>query len=288
MGIAAPRGKDRREEKDLNEAPIGIFDSGIGGLTVMKAVMRKLPSESICYFGDNARGPYGPREIKQIRVFALEIAAFLEDLGVKLIVIACNSATSAGLLEVQRRCQVPVLGVVEPGARGAVQATLNRCIGVIGTQATVASRAYLRAIHALDAGAKVHSRACPSLVGFVERGEVEGPRVGDEVRRYLAPLLKRDVDTLVLGCTHYPLISGVIGEVAGDGVSLISSDEEVAREVEENLVRRGFLRGTSAPPSYRFMCSGDVEQAIGLGRMFLGPEVEKVEKVELPLRGKGS
>jgi glutamate racemase len=258
-----------------------MFDSGIGGLTVMKAVMRRLPNESICYFGDNARGPYGPRDIKEIRRFALEIAAFLENLGVKLIVIACNSATSAGLLEVQRSCGVPVLGVVEPGARGAVQATHNRRIGVIGTVATIHSRAYLKAIHALDAGAKVHSRACPSLVGFVERGEVEGPRIEEEVSLYLSPLGKREVDTLVLGCTHYPLITEVIGKVAGEDVSLISSDWEVAREVEENLVRRGYLRDSTRPPSYRFMCSGDIGQAIALGRMFLGPEVEKVEKVEL-------
>jgi glutamate racemase len=268
----------------LNDAPIGMFDSGIGGLTVMKAVMHRLPHESIIYFGDNARGPYGPRASGEIRRFALEIAAFLEGLGVKLIVIACNSATSAGLLEVQRRCKVPVLGVVEPGARGAVQATVNRRIGVIGTAATIHSRAYLRAIHALDAGAKVHSRACPTLVGFVEKGEVEGSRIEEEVSQYLAPLTRREVDTIVLGCTHYPLISEVIGKVAGEGVSLISSDWEVAREVEENLVRRGYLRSTKAQPVYRFMCSGDIEQAIALGRLFLGPEVEKVEKVELPLR----
>lgn len=266
----------------MDGAPIGMFDSGIGGLTVMKAVMRRLPGEPIIYFGDNARGPYGPRDIAEIRAFALEIASFLEGLGVKLIVIACNSATSAGLLEVQRRCSVPVLGVVEPGARGAVQATHNRRIGVIGTVATVRSRAYVKAIHALDAGAHVHSRACPTLVDFVERGEVEGPRIKREVSRYLAPLLRRGVDTLVLGCTHYPLIKGVIGEVAGDGVSLISSDEEVAREVEENLARRGYLRSDPEPPEYRFICSGSVEQAVSLGRIFLGPEVEKVEKVELP------
>lgn len=269
----------------MNDAPIGMFDSGVGGLTVMKAVMRRLPHESICYFGDNERGPYGPRDLREIREFSLQIASFLEQLGVKLIVIACNSATSAGLLEVQRRCRVPVLGVVEPGARGAVQATHNRSIGVIGTPATVASRAYLKAIHALDAGASVHSRACPSLVDFVERGEIGGPRIEEEVRLYLAPLLRRGVDTLVLGCTHYPLLSKVIGEVAGEEVSLISSDEEVAREVEENLVRRGYLRGSAAPPSYRFMCSGDMDQAISLGRIFLGPEVEKVEKVSLPQWG---
>lgn len=270
----------------MNDAPIGMFDSGIGGLTVMKAVMRRLPGESIYYFGDNARGPYGPREIKEIRSFALEIAAFLEALGVKLIVVACNSATSAALLEVQRNCQVPVLGVVEPGARGAVQATRNRRIGVIGTRATIHSRAYLKAIHALDAGASVHSRACPTLVSFVERGEIEGRRIEEEVHRYLTPLTRREIDVLVLGCTHYPLIRKVIGKVAGEDVGLISSDWEVAREVEENLVRRGYARNSSSLPTYRFMCSGDIDQAIRLGRMFLGPEVESVEKVELPLGGK--
>lgn len=269
----------------MNDAPIGMFDSGIGGLTVMKAVMRRLPSESIYYFGDNSRGPYGPRDIPEIREFALEIASFLEAMGVKLIVIACNSATSAGLLEVQRRCDVPVMGVVEPGARGAVQATHNRRIGVIGTVATIHSRAYLKAIHALDAGARVLSRACPSLVEFVERGEVEGPNIEAEVKRYLRPFIRREVDTIVLGCTHYPLIHGVISNALGDGVSVISSDEEVAREVEENITRRGYLRSPQKPPTYRFMCSGSVEQAINLGRIFLGPEVEWVEKVDLPLGG---
>jgi len=264
-----------------------MFDSGIGGLTVMKAVMNRLPGESIHYFGDNARGPYGPREIKEIRSYALEIASFLEALGVKLIVIACNSATSAALLEVQRNCRVPVLGVVEPGARGAVQATHNRRIGVIGTRATIHSRAYLKAIRALDAGAKVHSRACPTLVDFVELGEIEGPGIEEEVRRYLTPLARRDIDTLVLGCTHYPLIRKVIGKVAGAGVNLISSDWEVAREVEENLARMGYLRDSTEPPSYRFMCSGDIDQAIRLGRVFLGPEVESVERIELPLGSAG-
>lgn len=272
----------------MDGAPIGMFDSGIGGLTVMKAVMSRLPGEPIIYFGDNARGPYGPRGLAEIRDFAIQIATYLEAQGVKLIVIACNSATSAGLLEVQRRCRVPVLGVVEPGARGAVRATRNRRIGVIGTMATIQSRAYLKAIHALDAGARVHSRACPTLVDFVERGEVEGARIEREVRRYLSPLLRRGVDTLVLGCTHYPLIKGVIGKVAGDGVSLISSDEEVAREVEENLARRGYLRSDPEPPDYRFLCTGSVEQAVGLGRLFLGPEVERVERVELPDGGEGA
>ncbi len=178
---------------------------------------------------------------------------------------------------------MPVLGVVEPGARGAVQATHNRRIGVIGTLATIqpagpTSRLYTPSTPALT----VHSRACPSLVDFVERGEVEGPGVREEVRRYLAPLIKRGVDTLILGCTHYPLISGVIGEEAGDGVSLISSDEEVAREVEENLVRRGYLRGSVVPPSFRFMCSGDIKQAIGLGRSVSGPRWKRSKGCSCP------
>ncbi len=247
----------------------------------MRKIIDLLPGESVIYLGDNARGPFGPRELDEVRYFALQIASYLEGLGVKLIVIACNSASAAGLLEVQKRCRVPVIGVIEPGARGAVQATCNRRIGVIGTAVTVRSRVYPRAIHALDAGAHVFSRACPTLVERVERGEVEGPQVEREVRSYLRPLLSRGIDTLILGCTHYPLLQPLIAKVAGEGVALINSAEEVAREVEGKLKRRGYLRPPDRKPCHRFLFTGDTEQALRLGRLFLGPEVGEVEHVEL-------
>ncbi len=265
----------------MNDHPIGIFDSGVGGYTVVRKVIDRLPGEHVIYLGDNLRGPFGPRPLPEVRGFALQIASFLEGEGVKLIVAACNSATAAGLTELQKRCGVPVIGVIEPGAHGAVQATVNRRVGVIGTRVTISSRAYQRAIRALDAGVHVHSRACPSLVEFVERGEVEGPGVESEVRAYLAPLLKLNVDTLILGCTHYPLLEPLIGRVMGEGVSLIDSAEEVAREVERKLSRRGHLRKGRAGPEYRFLFTGDTARSLQLGRVFLGPEVERVERVDL-------
>jgi len=247
----------------------------------MRKVIDRLPGESVIYLGDNARGPFGPRSREEVRHFALQIASYLERLGVKLIVIACNSASAAALLDVQRACRVPVIGVIEPGARGAVMATDNRRIGVIGTEITVRSRAYRRAILALDAGAHVFSRACPTLVDRVEQGEVEGPRVEAEVRDYLKPLLRRGIDTLILGCTHYPLLQPLIARVAGEGVTIINSAEEVAREVEEKLRRRDHLRASSSTSHYRFLFTGDAEQARRLGRIFLGPELREVERVVL-------
>ncbi len=265
----------------MNDHPIGIFDSGVGGYTVVRRIIDHLPGEAIIYLGDNRRGPYGPRDITEVKGFALQIASFLEKEGVKLIVVACNSATAAGLLDVQRTCRVPVIGVIEPGARGAVQATLTRRIGVIGTSVTIQSGVYPRAIHALDAGARVYTQACPTLVDFVERGEVEGEAVEDEVRGYLKPLLEHDVDNIILGCTHYPLLEKLIGRVAGDGINLINSAEEVAREVEQKLQRHGHLQEKVIQPAHRFLFTGDVEQAVRLGKVFLGPEVEGVEKVDL-------
>jgi glutamate racemase len=265
----------------MNDHPIGIFDSGVGGYTVVRRIIDHLPGESIVYLGDNLRGPYGPRELPEVKRFALQIASFLEAEGVKLIVIACNSATAAGLLEVQRTCRVPVIGVIEPGARGAVQATSSRRIGVIGTAVTIHSRVYPRAIHALDAGAHVHTQACPTLVDFVERGETEGKAVEAEVRGYLRPLLKQEIDTLILGCTHYPLLQPLIGRVTGNGIKLINSAEEVAREVEQKLERHGYLQQKEVDPDHRFLFTGDVDQALRLGKVFLGPEVQSVEKVDL-------
>jgi len=265
----------------LDGKPIGVFDSGVGGLTVAGEIMKQLPDESLLYFGDTARFPYGSRGADELKRFAFEIVSFLQCEGVKMVVIACNSASSAALTLAQAHFDIPILGVIEPGARAAVQATRNRRIGVVGTQATISSGAYDRAIHTLDAGAKVFSQACPDLADFVERGVVTGEKARRIVGRYLESLISAGVDTLILGCTHYPLLSEVIGEIMGKDVRLVSSAEEAAREVREILTCRGHLRKEKSSPTYRFLSTGDESKFLRLGRRFLGREIKRVEKVSL-------
>ncbi len=265
----------------LRDSPIGIFDSGVGGLTVVRSVIDRMPHESVIYYGDTARGPYGPKDLTLVRKYAMDIAAFLEDLGVKMIVIACNSATAAGLGYVENACKVPVIGVIEPGALEAVRLTRNHKVGVIGTQATVESGAYTRRIGSLSQEIEITSRACPLLVEFVERGEVEGGHIEEVLEGYLEPMKVAGVDTLILGCTHYPLLHAPIAKVIGDAVTIISSADATAAEVERVLAEDELSKENSDPPSYRFLCSGDTELARRLGRMFLGPEVEHVEKASL-------
>lgn len=266
---------------ELRRSPIGIFDSGVGGLTVVRSVIDRLPQESIIYYGDTARGPYGPKDLTLVRKYALDIAAFLEDLGVKMIVIACNSATAAGLGYVQSTCAVPVIGVIEPGALEAVRITRNYKVGVIGTQATVESGAYTRRIGSLSQEIEITSRACPMLVEFVERGEVEGAHIEEVLEDYLEPMKVAGVDTLILGCTHYPLLHDAIAKVIGDAVTIISSADATAAEVERVLAEDELANDSGEPPTYRFLCSGDTDLARRLGQMFLGPEVEHVEKASL-------
>lgn len=265
----------------MDGKPIGVFDSGVGGLTVAGEIMKQLPDESLLYFGDTARFPYGSRGADELKRFAFEIVSFLQCEGVKMVVIACNSASSAALTLAQAHFDIPILGVIEPGARAAVQATRNRRIGVVGTQATISSGAYDRAIHALDAGAKVFSQACPDLADFVERGVVTGEKARGIVGRYLESLISAGVDTLILGCTHYPLLSEVIGEIVRKDVRLVSSAEEAAREVREILTCRGHLRKEKSSPTYRFLFTGDESKFLRLGRRFLGREIKRVEKVSL-------
>jgi len=266
--------------KLLNDKPIGIFDSGMGGLTVAREIIRALPKEKIIYFGDTARLPYGPRDLEEVRHFVFEIIEFLKTLDVKLVVIACNTGTAAGLRDAQAHFDLPIIGVIEPGARAAVQATVNRKVGVIATQGTINSSEYVKAIHNFDAGVEVYTQACPLLVDFVERGETRGERVKQVVGWYLEPLLKAQIDTLILGCTHYPLLASVIGKVATSRVELISSARETALEVKALLARRGHLRRNSSP-AHRFLASGETTQFLKSGRRFLGREIRKVEKVDL-------
>jgi glutamate racemase len=266
----------------VNNAPIGIFDSGVGGLTVARAIIDQLPNESIIYLGDTANSPYGPRSIPEVRELALSVMDRLVDEGVKLLVIACNSASAAVLRDARERYTVargiPVVEVILPAARRAVAATRNHKVGVIGTSATVASRAYDDAF-AAAVDLNITSQACPDFVSFVERGETSGPALLAAAERYLAPIKAAGVDTLVLGCTHYPLLTGAISYVMGDDVTLVSSAEETAKDVYRTLVAHNLERTESSPATYRFQATGDAADFERLARRFLGPEVGTVEHI---------
>ena len=281
-------------------APIGIFDSGYGGLTVARAIAEKLPHENIIYVGDSARCPYGPRDLSEVDGFVQQIGSWLVDQGVKLLVIACNTATAAGLAHAQQTFPVPVVGVVEPGARGAVRATRNRRVGVIATKGTIESGAYSAAIRHLDAGITVFSTPAPRFVEIAELGicMAEGPlesfmseaskvyirpEFQEIAIEYLEPLRRCDVDTLVLGCTHYPLLKSLIGGVMGHKVTLISSASETALDVAETLARRGQLAPEENEGQWRFYTTGDdVEAFQHFGGRVFKTHLEDVFHLDLP------
>ncbi len=279
---------------------IGVFDSGFGGMTVAREIARALPEESIVYVGDSARCPYGPRSLEEVDGFVQQIGAWLVERGVKLIVIACNTATAAGLAHAQQTFPVPVIGVVEPGARAAAHATKNRRVGVIATKATVESGVYTRAIRHLDAGITVFSIPTPRLVEIAEQGirMAEGP-VEDLTSRaskvyirpefqaiardYLEPLRRCDIDTLVLGCTHFPLLKALIGGVVGREVTLVSSAKEAARDVAEILERRRSLAPAGSRPAYEFYTTGtDLRDFQNFGARAFGRPIEHVAGVSFP------
>ncbi len=261
----------------MNDAPIGIFDSGVGALTVVRAVLDQLPHEPIHYVGDTARGPYGPRPIAEVRSFALDVMDSLVADGVKLLVIACNSASSAVLRDARERYDVPVVEVIQPAVRRAVATTRNGHIGVIGTRATIESRAYEDAFAAAP-HLRITTQACPEFVRFVEEGITHGPELERVAREYLEPVRDAGVDTLVLGCTHYPLLTGVLSYVMGEDVSLVSSAEETAQDVYRVLAQRGLMRDDRLPaPTHRFRATGDPRPFVEIGRRFLGPRIESVE-----------
>ena len=261
----------------MSNAPIGIFDSGVGGLTVARAILDQLPNESTLYIGDTARGPYGPRPLAEVRDFALETLDFLVDQGVKALVIACNTASAAMLRDARERYSVPVIEVIQPAVRRAVAATRSGKVGVIGTRATIDSKAYLDAFAAAPQ-LTISSIACPLFVEYVERGETSGEAITKVAREYLQPMIDAEVDTLVLGCTHYPLLTGVISYVMGNGVSLVSSAEETAKDLYRVLVENSLLRATSSEPAtHRVLATGDAKAFEVLARRFLGPEVGSVQ-----------
>ncbi|HET6817311.1 MAG TPA: glutamate racemase [Mycobacteriales bacterium] len=263
------------------DAPIGIFDSGVGGLTVARAVLDQLPHEPVVYVGDTAHGPYGPRPIADVRALALDALDHLvEEERVKLLVIACNSASAACLRDARERYDIPVVEVIQPAVRRAVAATRNGKVGVIGTSATIGSMAYDDAFAAAP-HVELTTVACPRFVEFVERGDTWGGELLEVAEDYLRPVVDAGCDTLVLGCTHYPLLTGVISYVVGDEVSLVSSAEETAKDVYRLLAQRDLFRAEELPaPQHRFLATGDPEPFGRLGRRFLGPEVGDVARAE--------
>ncbi len=269
-GVPAPTAEIDRD------APIGMMDSGVGGLTVARAVLDQLPHESLRYVGDTRNGPYGPKPIAQVRSHALQVMDELVGSGVKALVIACNSASAACLRDARERYDVPVVEVILPAVRRAVAATRNGRVGVIGTIATVTSGAYQDSFAAAS-GVSVSAAACPRFAEFVERGVTSGRQLLGLAESYLSPLNAAGVDTLVLGCTHYPLLTGLLSVVMGDSVTLVSSAEETAKDVYRTLLRHDLLRADdSAPPRHVFSATGPSEPFERLGRRFIGPGIASV------------
>ena len=265
----------------VNDAPIGVFDSGVGGLTVARAIIDQLPHESLLYVGDTAHSPYGPKPIAEVRQFALEVMDDLVAQGVKALVIACNTASAAMLRDARERyAGIPVVEVIQPAVRAAVRQTRNKRVGVIGTVGTVKSLAYEDAFAAAS-DLKIFAAACPRFVEFVEAGVTSGTELFATAESYLAPLKAADVDTLVLGCTHYPLLAGAIQYVMGESVTLVSSAEETAFDVYRTLVHHGLERTAPGKPQYTFEATGDSkDEFLRLASRFLGPEVTTVDLVE--------
>jgi len=261
------------------DAPIGIFDSGVGGLTVARTIIDQLPHESIIYIGDTANGPYGPLPIAEVRQHATRIADDLVERGCKMLVIACNTASAAFLHDARERYDVPVVEVIQPAVRRALATTRNGHIGVIGTVGTINSGAY-QDLFAINPGIQAHAQACPSFVDFVERGITSGRQILGVAEAYVEPLQAAGVDTLVLGCTHYPLLSGVIQLAIGDHVTLVSSAEETAKDVLRVLTREDLLADPAIHPAPTriFESTGDPEKFALLSERFLGPGLGQVHQ----------
>lgn len=261
--------------------PIGVFDSGIGGLTVARALFQGLPNESIVYFGDTARVPYGPKSPETVLRYSREATAFLMARDVKMIVIACNTATAHAFETLSEELPVPVIGVVEPGARTAARASRTGRIGVIGTAGTIGSGAYDYAVRRLVANARVYAQPCPLFVPLIEEGWIDSPATKLIAEEYLKPLKEVDIDVLILGCTHYPLLTPVLHAVLGDSVTLVDSAHETALEVKRVLSERALARHSPAPPAHEFFASDSPMRFREVGRRFLGGKILSVERVDV-------
>lgn len=266
----------------MNDAPIGIFDSGIGGLTVAHALFECVPHESTIYFGDTARVPYGPKSPATVRRYSLEILDWLLGQKVKAVVVACNTSSAHALETLQQQSRVPVIGVIEPGARAALEAaTRGGPIGVIGTAGTVASGAYPRAIRNIDPAAEVTQVACPLFVPLVEEGWFNHPAAELIAKEYLRPLMTAGIDSLVLGCTHYPLLKPLLSRVLGDEVVLIDSADETARNVRTVLADLGLEASPKSRADHRFVVSDDEQRFLDVGSRFVGERLTHVEVATL-------
>jgi glutamate racemase len=264
-----------------NPLPIGLFDSGVGGLTVLREVAKQLPHESTFYFGDTARVPYGSKSRDVITRFSLEIAQFLLQEKVKMIVVACNTASAFSLSVLSSRFDIPIVGVIEPGAQAAISTTKTGRVGVIGTEGTIESQAYTEAIHRLKPEIQVFGQACPLIVPLVEEGWLEKPVALEIVKEYLTPLLANKIDTLVLGCTHYPLLKNLLTRVAGPGVRLIDSAEETARTVGRELKSLQLEVPSGTPRVRQFFVSDAPEKFEKIGQRFLGQTIPGVKHVDI-------
>jgi glutamate racemase len=264
---------------DISNRPIGIFDSGIGGLTVLKEILRVLPEENTIYLGDTARVPYGIRSPETVIRYSFENTKFLSSKDIKILVVACNTASSVGIDAIRSRVSIPVVGVIEPGAKAAVRATRSKKIGVIGTEATIRSSAYAKAIKGIDESIEVIGLSCPLFVPLVEEGWTEGDIAAMVAEKYLADLKNRDVDTVVLGCTHYPLLKKVIAEVMGAEVQLIDSAIEISREIRVILEDLGIKRDTKSHSFREYYVTDSPQRFLKVGEKFLGQDIDHIEKV---------
>ncbi len=264
----------------MKNRPIGIFDSGVGGLTVVKEIFKSLPNEKIVYLGDTARVPYGTKSPETVKRFSVENVEFLLQFKVKLIVVACNTASSTSLAFLKKRFKLPIVGVIKPGARRAVKISKNRRIGIIGTAATVKSEAYKKEIKSISNNIRVVARACPLFVPLVEEGWVDGKIALDIAKKYLRPLAKKKIDTLILGCTHYPLLKNIISKAVGSDVEIVDSASSVAEEAAGILRKKNILREVSMAPVHSFYATDAVKQFVRVGEKFLGRRISKARRAD--------
>jgi glutamate racemase len=262
-----------------NESAIGVFDSGIGGLTVLQKIIETLPKENTVYLGDTARAPYGTKSVETVLRYSFENTEFLVQKGVKAVVVACNTSTAIALTQLRDSLSIPVIGVIEPGVRRAIKSTKNKKVGVIGTEATIQSGAYTRALKEADGGVEVYSRACPLFVPLVEEGWTDNDVVEMTVKAYLGSLKQSGIDALILGCTHYPLLKKAIREFIGSGVRLVDSAEETAREVETTL-KKAVLTRRNGKGVHSFFVTDAPDRFIEVGRRFLGEKVASAVRIE--------